>query len=243
MKEFAVKSGIDVSRLEGVSESKTRQRSMLRRLPGGEISAPADPPSHVIKEEWTKMVDSGKLSLGIPCVPFKLFKFIPSNGELVRREISIIGCKFPLKEVRQKLLKKHEMYMRLNQDDEINKMTVAEMQSFLVKCKHPNNPNSTSDQLCATMRKVQRTRTLVLWHDHGVILGLGCILMTIHTAYDPAVFYTPQECKERFGKPVDVQSIIKRPELYILAAGSSSSEDQAALIQDRLDCLPDLPLL
>ena len=46
VKEFAVKSGIDVSRLEGVSESKTRQRSMLRRLPGGEISAPADPPSH-----------------------------------------------------------------------------------------------------------------------------------------------------------------------------------------------------
>ena len=66
--------------------------------------------------------------------------------------------------------------------------------------------------------------------------------MTIHTVYDPAVFYTPQKCKERFGKPVDVQSIIKHPELYILAAGSSSSEDQAALIQDRLDCFPDLPL-
>ena len=65
VKEFAVKSGIDVSRLEGVSESKTRQRSMLRRLPGGEISAPADPHSHVIKE-WTKMVESSKLSLGIP---------------------------------------------------------------------------------------------------------------------------------------------------------------------------------
>ena len=101
------------------------------------------------------MVDSGKLSLGIPCVPFKLVKFIPSNGELVKREISIIERKFPLKEVRQKLLKKHEMYMRLNQNNEINKMTVAEMQSFLVKCKHPNNPNSISDQLCATMRKVQ----------------------------------------------------------------------------------------
>ena len=98
VKEFAVKSGIDVSRLEGVSESKTRQRSMLRRLPGGKISAPADPPSHVIKEEWTKMVESGKLSLGMPCVPFKLVKFMPSNGELVRREISIIGRKFPLKE-------------------------------------------------------------------------------------------------------------------------------------------------
>ena len=62
--------------------------------PGGEISAPADPPSRVIKEEWTKMVESGKLSLGIPCAPFKLVKFMPSNGELVRREISITGHKF-----------------------------------------------------------------------------------------------------------------------------------------------------
>ena len=58
--------------------------------PGGEISAPADPPSHVIKEEWTKMVESGKLSLGIPRASFK---FMPSNGELVRREISITGRK------------------------------------------------------------------------------------------------------------------------------------------------------
>ena len=123
VKEFAVKSGIDVSRLEGMSESKTHQRSMLRRLPGVEISALADPPSHVIKEEWTKMVESGKLSLGIPCVPFKLVKFVPSNGELIRNEITITGRKFPLQEVRQKLLKKHEMYMRLNQDDEISKMT------------------------------------------------------------------------------------------------------------------------
>ena len=68
---------------------------------------------------------------------------------------------------------------------------------------------------------------------------MGCILTTIHIAYDP---YTPQESKERFGKPVEVQSIIERPELYILAARSSSSEDQAALIQDRLDCLHDLPV-
>ena len=172
MKEFAVKSGIDVSRLEGVFESKTRQRSMLRRLPGGEISAPADPPSHVIKE-W---LSQASCHWAYHCVPFKLVKFMPSNGELVRSEISITGRKFPLQEVRQKLLKKHEMYMRLNQDDEISKKTVAEMQSFLVKCKHPTNPHSTSDQLCATIRKVQRTHTLVLWcsprigmhsHDHS----------------------------------------------------------------------------
>ena len=60
---------------------------------GGEISAPADPPSRVIKER-TKMVESGKLSLGIPCAPFKLVKFMPSNGELVRREISTTERKF-----------------------------------------------------------------------------------------------------------------------------------------------------
>jgi len=90
VKEVAAISGIDISRLEGPSGSKACQCSMLRRLPGGEISAPADPPPHMIKEEWTKMVQSGKLTLGIPCVPFKLVKFTPKDGELIRREISII---------------------------------------------------------------------------------------------------------------------------------------------------------
>jgi len=87
----------------------------------------------------------GKLSLGISCVPFKL-KFTPKDGELIRREISNIGRKIPLQEVCAKLLRKHEMYMRLNEDDEIDKMTEPEMQSFLATCNHPISPNSTPDQ-------------------------------------------------------------------------------------------------
>lgn len=43
VKELAEQSGIDIRRLEG-STPKSRKRSAKRRLPGGEIPVPADPP-------------------------------------------------------------------------------------------------------------------------------------------------------------------------------------------------------
>ena len=37
-----------------------------------------------------------------------------------------------------------------------------------------------------------------------------------------------------------LQSIIERPVIYMFAAGSSSIDDQAALLYDRVDCLHSL---
>ena len=39
---------------------------------------------------------------------------------------------------------------------------------------------------------------------------------------------------------MDVQAEVEQPEIYLLAKGSSSIEDQASVIADRLDCLQDL---
>ena len=106
---------------------------------------------------------------------------------------------------------------------------------------HQTSPDSSANELRVLVRKMQRSRSLVLWHDHGTILGLGCILITVHIAYDPAVFLTQVEYEEKNGKGLSIQSIVERPKLYIVAAGSSSCEDQIAILQDRIDCLHDLP--
>ena len=90
------------------------------------------------------------------------------------------------------------------------------------------------------IKQVQQSQSLILWHDHGTILGLGCLLVTAHVAYDPAVFYTQSEHEETHGKSPSIQSLVERPKLYIMAAGSSSVEDQVAIIQDRIDCLHEL---
>lgn len=39
---------------------------------------------------------------------------------------------------------------------------------------------------------------------------------------------------------ISVQSQVEQPEIYLLSAGTSTVEDQAALIADRFDCLSDL---
>ena len=39
-------------------------------------------------------------------------------------------------------------------------------------------------------KTLQHSRSIVMRHGHGTILGLGCIIITVHVAYDPAVFYT-----------------------------------------------------
>ena len=62
--------------------------------------------------------------------------------------------------------------------------------------------------------------------------------MTVHVAYDPGVFYTNAKC-QRSNAP-SVQSVVEQPAIYLLAGGSSSAEDQVALMQDRIDCLLDL---
>ena len=60
--------------------------------------------------------------------------------------------------------------------------------------------------------------------------------------YDPLVFYTDMEYHQKNPKipTISVQSQVEQPEIYLLSAGSSTVEDQSALIGDRLDCLSDL---
>lgn len=98
----------------------------------------------------------------------------------------------------------------------------------------------STNNLRKKIMKLQRTLTLAVWHDHATLLGLGILLMTVHVVYDPAVFITQQEYDARKSKPTCVQSIIERPALYIITAGSSSVDDQASILPDRVDCLKDL---
>ena len=130
--------------------------------------------------------------------------------------------------------------MRLNTDEELEKMSLSELHSLVAKFQQPFPQSTIMEELRSTIKTNQRARNLVLWHDHGTILGLGTILMTIHVAYDTATFYTQAEYAQRFGSTENVQSMVERPEIYMFAAGSSAAEDQAALLQDRIDCLPNL---
>ena len=89
------------------------------------------------------------------------------------------------------------------------------------------------------MSQIERTRTLGMWHDHSTILGHGYVLITVRVMYDQAVFKVESELQEPepFGS---IQSFIEEPEIHLIAMSSSCTEDQAALVQDRLGCIREL---
>lgn len=158
-----------------------------RRLHGGEISAPTYPTVGAIKDSWRKMVENGDLSLGVPCAPFNLIQYNVANGQVEKTETIVMGRKFPLLDLRKKLLASNEKYMRLHTDEEISAMSVDDLRDMMSKwneispdCEH---------ELRERVKELQRTRSLALWHDHATLLGIGVVMVTVHVVYDPAVFF------------------------------------------------------
>ena len=93
------------------------------------------------------MVEMGELSLGVPCASLTLTHYITKNGLLEKKEVVIIGRKFPLKEVRERLLKKQESLMRLNTDEEIDSMGLVELQSMATVFKHTFDTATSVDKM------------------------------------------------------------------------------------------------
>ena len=132
--------------------------------------------------------------------------------------------------------------MRLSSDDEVEAMTMEELQSKMSLLHEDCTQFDTVEELRERFKRLQRTRSLALWHDHATLLGLGTVMFTVHVVYDPAVFYTQSEIEVNGSRvdSINLQSTIERPVIHMIAAGSSSIEDQASLLQDRIDWLHSL---
>ena len=173
---------------------------------------------------------------------------MPTNyfylGKIVEKIVTIEGRKIPLLKIRQQMLEDQKKYMRLLTDNEINeisKLTEDEIKERLQNKNVQVSSNISPVDLRKQLAQSQRTRSLVVWHDHAIILGTGFIMITINTIYDTAVFLTAEEYEKKCGhSTANIQSIIEQPYIYMLAAGSPSADDQAALIADRVECLYDL---
>ena len=111
----------------------TRFRMRKRRLHGGEISAPTTPTVSAVKDNWQEMVRNGELSLGVPCAPFSLTHYVINNGQLEQKVVAVTGRKFPLTDLRKRLLASHEKYMRLSTDKQINTMPANKLNAMMTQ--------------------------------------------------------------------------------------------------------------
>ena len=129
--------------------------------------------------------------------------------------------------------------MRLTTNVKIESMSHSDLCSMLSHYNFQVSTETLTD-LQRVVKAFQRTRSLILWHDHSTILGLGCIILTVHIACDPAVFLTQPEYEAKYGKSASIQSLVERPVVHLMAAGSSAVENQLELLQDRIHCLGEL---
>ncbi len=137
----------------------------------------------------------------------------------------------------KRLLAKHEKFMRMLTDQQIDSLSIEDVKAKLqdfgenIVCHHES------------LKKLQRSRTLVLWHYHTIVAGSSYHLMNIYSLYDdPAIYLSTGEYESNTGRKCSgtLQEIVEEPEHYMLSMASSTLSDQLATIADRLDCLPDL---
>lgn len=95
--------------------------------------------------------------------------------------------------------------------------------------------NQSELELKERLKKITHTRHLKVWHDHSEIEGHSHLLVLVAAVYDPALFFTPQEMRDK-GREVDVQTLVEEPCVHILGRSSSFTDDQAMYIETRLEC-------
>ena len=122
-----------------------------------------------------------KLSVGEPCSPYTLRQMTFDKGKLVESFTTVYGRKLPLAELRSKLLKAHERFMRLQTDQDIHAIPQSDLLSQLSSLSLPISDSIPIAQLLYhLLAKFQRNRTLCMWHDHATILGRGFLMITVH---------------------------------------------------------------
>ena len=212
-------------------------RARKLRLPGNDISVPAHPAPAEIKNKWEDMITSGELTLGEQCHPSTIEKYCTVGGNVTKVTTTVYGRKIPLLQIREKLLITHEQFMHLHTDQEILAMSPSELTDHH-RQKSIRIPEDTSlENLQHSLTKAERTRAIAVWHDHATLLGHGYVLVTAKVMYDTAVFKRNSQLPQN-SHVHDVQSYVEEPQIHIILAMSSSSiEDQAGLIEDRISCL------
>ena len=75
----------------------------------------------------------------------------------------------------------------------------------------------STDLLKEKFSKLNSTHHIQCWHDGCCIPNHSHLMVTVNNLYNAAIHLTDKEYKQIYGKEINVQSVIEKPYLYILA--------------------------
>ena len=221
---------------------KQDKRQVIRRkrkcIEATEIGVPCDVSAKKVKQKLEDEIQSGKVSIGHLINPKTYVKYVVKNGVISTTEFIVEGHKHKMYEIREKLFKKQQIYMRLNTDDYFKNITLEELTKRLNQLNELED-NMDEKEMSAKLMQLERSRNIQMWHDASTIANHSHMLFSINILYDTAVFYTEKEFYDKYGKEADIQSIVETPELYIIGR-CRSTDEQLGYIDTREECLNEL---
>ena len=246
LKEVAAKNGINTSTFNTTKRVSGRDyfqrvRRAKKRI-WNKITMPTPKPVRKLQQEIKQKILNKELYIGEEVVP-KTFhgNKITQSGELQNTNITVYGRKIPLSKIRKQMFQDQlELLRPITSDEEYTRMEEAEIKESLGDI---DNEQATVEELQQKLKKIDRTRSLKMWHDHSEILNHSYISFMISTLYDPKLFITNREYKCKFPErsPIDVQATIEKPYLYILGQSKSTDVDQLSYTSSRIEDLMQLP--
>ena len=154
------------------------------------------------------------------------------NGKTYKEEVHISGRKTDFESIHTDMYNQHKKFMRLRSNNDYSKISREDT----IKQLHKINEFDVTDFhkntniLKNKLKKIERTRNLMFWHDGSTISNHSHILVMVSCLYDPAIFLTDEEYSKSNGVLANLQAIVEKPFLYILAR--SPSTDQQLLYSD-----------
>ncbi|KAK3718960.1 hypothetical protein QZH41_017573, partial [Actinostola sp. cb2023] len=239
--EFVVNEGLNFHRFykRPGKEGKRIRRKKLRGM-GGEISIPVPQTNKNLNDMLKLKIQRGEYTVGELVVPRKYEKLvIDKEGNIVKTEFVVEGRKQPLEEIRKRMIEKHRNYMRQHEDnyyDEMQRIQVAQRLEELGEFEDEEGLTLMRKKLKA----FERSRNLLVWHDHSTVANHGHLVFMVSAVYDPALYLTPDEYHRLTGFTIDVQAEVERPEIYIVGRCRSTDVEQLAYCETRCECLQDL---
>lgn len=190
-------------------------------------------------------IESGEYILGEMIVPQTYKKVVLDKDGTIKTELfTVSGRKIPLSDIRDRTLKQHEKLglMHARTDEDYAAMTKEQVKKRIAQLNERTNcpETATLDDLKNYLKRVERTRHLMVWADNSTLLNHGYLLLTVNAVYDEALYFTNKEMEDQGKGNVDVQSLVERPQVYILARCGSAEAEQIAYINTRKACLEGL---
>ena len=149
---------------------------------------PVDVTNEKVKENLSKLIKDGKFHMGELIVTQTFEKTIMKNGKIQKEIVEIKGRKIPLKDIRSDMIKQHERYMRNRTDEDFVKLNRNQIIQNLKNINELPSLDLPTPDLLTILKKYERTRNLMFWHDGSSLSNHGHILIMAATIYDRSMF-------------------------------------------------------